>query len=390
MPPGVNPLELRDVLLGLPFLPQNVRSQLAGVQDWQNTLLIPNIDGTSREINVAGMAGVIVVPRGEDLGVDSGTVVRRRSRSWSCGTTTASCVRSVAWAARSGFSASPNRSPDDGGELVLETRALTKHYGAKIGCENVSMSVRRGHVFGFLGPNGAGKSTVVKMMVGLIAPTSGDAILLGRPLSDISVRSRIGFLPENFRYQDWLTPRELLAFHGRLLGMEALAIAEATPRVLGLVGLPNEADVKVRSLSKGMQQRLGLANALIGEPDLLFLDEPTSALDPIGRHDVREILLHLKERGVSVFLNSHLLSEVESVCDEVAVIDHGRLLETGSLVDLLAGPCEVEIALAAPLAETAAALAAVQVAGVVRAHEPALLLVDCRTSRLSRPWWSNW
>ncbi len=141
------------------------------------------------------------------------------------------------------------------------------------------------------------------------------------------------------------------------------------------MGLPNEADVKVRSLSKGMQQRLGLANALIGEPDVLFLDEPTSALDPIGRHDVREILLHLKERGVSVFLNSHLLSEVESVCDEVAVIDKGRVLETGSLVDLLAGPCQVEIALAAELAETTAALVAVELGGVVRAHEPALLLV---------------
>lgn len=261
------------------------------------------------------------------------------------------------------------------GELVLETRALTKHYGAKMGCENVSLSVRRGHVFGFLGPNGAGKSTFVKMMVGLIAPTSGDVMLLGRNLSDFSARAKIGFLPENFRYQDWLTPRELLAFHGRLLGMERSAVAEATPRVLGLVGLPDEADVKVRSMSKGMQQRLGLANALIGEPDLLFLDEPTSALDPIGRHDVREILLHLKAGGVSVFLNSHLLSEVESVCDEVAVIDHGRVLETGSLVDLLAGPCEVEIALASPFDEAAAALAIVELEGVVRKHEPAMLLV---------------
>lgn len=261
------------------------------------------------------------------------------------------------------------------GEYVLETHELTKRYGPKTGCENVTLSVRRGHVFGFLGPNGAGKSTFVKMMVGLIAPTSGDATLLGRPLSDFSARAKIGFLPENFRYQDWLTPRELLAFHGRLLGMDRAATAEATPRVLALVGLPDETDVKIRSLSKGMQQRLGLAGALIGEPDLLFLDEPTSALDPIGRHDVREILLHLKERGVSVFLNSHLLSEVESVCDEIAVIDRGRILETGALSDLLAGPCAVEIALASPLAETAAALAVIDVEGVVVAHEPDMLLV---------------
>jgi len=259
--------------------------------------------------------------------------------------------------------------------FVLQARGLTKRYGAKTGCEDVTLSVRRGHVFGFLGPNGAGKSTFVKMMVGLVRPTAGEADLLGRPLSDFSARASIGFLPENFRYPDWLTPRELLAFHGRLLGIDSAGISAATPRVLELVGLPTEIDAKIGSMSKGMQQRLGLANALLGEPDLLFLDEPTSALDPIGRCDVREILLHLKQRGISVFLNSHLLSEVESVCDEVAFIAHGRVLERGSLVDLLAGPCEVEIALATPIAETTVALCSAEVEGVVRECGPARLVI---------------
>jgi len=268
------------------------------------------------------------------------------------------------------------------GEFALETNQLTKHYGQKVGCENVTLSVARGHVFGFLGPNGAGKSTFVKMMVGLITPTSGDAVLLGRPLSDFCARAKVGFLPENFRYQDWLTPAELLAFHGRLLGMEPAVIAEAAPRVLALVGLPDDANTKIRSMSKGMQQRLGLANALIGEPDLLFLDEPTSALDPIGRHDVREILLHLKGLGVSVFLNSHLLSEVESVCDEVAVIDHGGVLERGSLVDLLAGPCEVEVSLAEPITEDAVTSVCFELGGVLRVHEPAMLVIGLPDDKL--------
>jgi ABC-2 type transport system ATP-binding protein len=247
---------------------------------------------------------------------------------------------------------------------AIATAGLTKFYGRKVGCSEITLTVPRGSVFGFLGPNGAGKSTFVKMMVGLIAPSAGEAHVLGRPLSDFTVRARVGLLPENFRYQDWLTPLELLDFHGRLAGMERSAIAEKAPRVLERVGLAGETHGKIRAFSKGMQQRLGLACALLSDPELLFLDEPTSALDPIGRHDVREILVAERERGATVFLNSHLLSEVESICDEVAVIDHGRLVESGRLSDLLAGPCEVEIALAAPLPEPAR-IAIAQTGGVV-------------------------
>ena len=224
---------------------------------------------------------------------------------------------------------------------AIATSGLTKLYGRKVGCESITHNVPRGSVFGFLGPNGAGKSTFVKMMVGLIDPTSGTAEILGRPLADFTTRARVGLLPENFRYQDWLSPLELLDFHGRLAGMERSAIAERAPRVLERVGLVAEQRGKIRSFSKGMQQRLGLACALLAEPDLLFLDEPTSALDPIGRHDVREILIEERERGATVFLNSHLLSEVESICDEVAVIDPGpdRRLERLVRTDRLDRTC---------------------------------------------------
>ena len=257
---------------------------------------------------------------------------------------------------------------------AIATAGLTKLYGRKVGCSQITLTVPRGSVFGFLGPNGAGKSTFVKMMVGLISPTSGEAHVLGQPVSDFTVRARVGLLPENFRYQDWLSPLELLDFHGRLAGMGRAEIARRAPHALERVGLAAEQSGKIRSFSKGMQQRLGLACALLSEPELFFLDEPTSALDPIGRHDVREILIQERDRGATVFLNSHLLSEVESICDEVAVIDHGRLIESGRLSDLLAGPCEVEIALASPLPETARPGIA-EVGGIVREETPTRLVV---------------
>jgi ABC-2 type transport system ATP-binding protein len=240
---------------------------------------------------------------------------------------------------------------------VILTDDLTKRYGRTVGCEGICLRVSRGHIFGFLGPNGAGKSTFIKMMVGLHRPSSGTAELLGRPLGDFRARAAVGFLPENFKYQEWLTPAELLRFHGRLLGMDSSAVASATGRVLAEVGLSDHANVRLRDFSKGMRQRFALACALLCDPELLFLDEPTSALDPRGRAEVRELLLAVRERGTTVFLNSHLLGEVEQVCDEVAVIDHGRLVASGTLGELLEGPCVVEVALAAPFADSAAAAA---------------------------------
>ncbi|MEW5761961.1 MAG: ABC transporter ATP-binding protein [Bacillota bacterium] len=240
--------------------------------------------------------------------------------------------------------------------IVVEN--LTKLYGGRLGCRNINMTVPRGHIFGFLGPNGAGKTTLVKTLVGLLHPTSGRAWLLGRPLGDVAIRRRIGYLPENFRYHDWLTGAELLAVHGALCGLPARETRRRIPEVLDLVGLTGRERQKIRNYSKGMQQRLGVACALIGDPDLVFLDEPTSALDPLGRREMRELMLALRARGKTVFLNSHLLSEVEMVCDTVAIINRGEIVTQGALRDLLAPALEVEMEIEGSTPALEAALAA--------------------------------
>lgn len=227
--------------------------------------------------------------------------------------------------------------------MIIETDGLTKMYGRKVGCSEICLTVGEGQIFGFLGPNGAGKSTLVKILVGLLFPTAGSARILGKPLGDRNVRRKIGFLPENFRYQEWLTGIELLSFHGSLYGMGREEKARRIPEVLEQVGLGDKGRQKVGSYSKGMQQRVGLACALLPDPDLIFLDEPTSALDPLGRREVREIMLDLRQKGKTIFLNSHLLSEVEMICDRVAIINKGSIVKEGAMGDLLAGAVEVDM-----------------------------------------------
>ncbi|MHB8157637.1 MAG: ABC transporter ATP-binding protein [Desulfocucumaceae bacterium] len=211
----------------------------------------------------------------------------------------------------------------------IETEQLTKLYNGQVGCEKICLSVTGGQIFGLLGPNGAGKSTLVKTLVGLIKPTSGTARLLGKPLGNIEVKKKIGYLPENFSYHEWLTGRQLLEFHASLYKLDRWSKASRIPLVIDTVGLTGAERKKVKNYSKGMRQRIGLACALLPDPDLLFLDEPTSAMDPIGRREVREILLGLKERGKTIFLNSHLLSEVEAICDQVAFIKGGNIIAQG-------------------------------------------------------------
>ena len=196
------------------------------------------------------------------------------------------------------------------------------------------MTVPQGEVFGFIGPNGAGKTTAVKLLVGLTRPTSGEAWVLGEPIGDRQTRRRIGYLPELFRYQDWLTAREVLKLHCELARLPRDSWKDEVDGALELVGLAERGTDRVGTFSKGMQQRLGLGVALLGRPELIFLDEPTSALDPVGRHDVREIIRRLKRHGTTVFLNSHLLTEVEQVCDRVAVIDKGRVIALGTMDEL--------------------------------------------------------
>jgi ABC-2 type transport system ATP-binding protein len=211
-------------------------------------------------------------------------------------------------------------------EPALEARALRKRFGDTLAVRDLTLAVPRGEVFGFLGPNGAGKTTSMKMLLGLVRPTAGEGRLLGVPLGDPRGRARVGYLPEHFAFHEWLEGRELLGFHARLLGLVPPELDLEAQERLEQVGLGGAARRRVREYSKGMKQRLGLAQALLGEPELVFLDEPTSGLDPLGRRLVRDIIRELRARGATVFLNSHLLSEVEVTCDRVAFVKSGRVV----------------------------------------------------------------
>ncbi|MFZ1396309.1 MAG: ABC transporter ATP-binding protein [Candidatus Promineifilaceae bacterium] len=216
-------------------------------------------------------------------------------------------------------------------DLAIHATGLRKQFGEKTAVANLTLQVKRGEIFGFLGPNGAGKTTSVKMLLGLITPTSGSATLLGQPLGHRATRAKIGFLPEHFRFHEWLKAAEFLDLHGRLHQMPKQTRQQTIPELLALVGLQDRAQTPLRAFSKGMLQRIGLAQALLNAPELVFLDEPTSGLDPLGRRLVRDVINQLRQRGTAVFLNSHLLSEVEQTCDRVTFIRQGEVLETVSL-----------------------------------------------------------
>jgi ABC-2 type transport system ATP-binding protein len=231
----------------------------------------------------------------------------------------------------------------DQSDFAIQTRNLRKVFGPKVAVEGLTLEVRPGEIFGFLGPNGAGKSTSVKMLLGLVAPSAGGAAVLGSPVGDVAVRRRIGFLPEHFRFYDWLSAEELLNVHGRLYGMPQAHLRDRITTLLELVGLGEHRRQKLREFSKGMLQRIGLAQALLNEPELVILDEPTSGLDPGGRRLVRDIIRAERERGCTVLLNSHLLGEVEVTCDRVAFIKHGRVLDSRRLDALAAGETRVRL-----------------------------------------------
>jgi ABC-2 type transport system ATP-binding protein len=217
---------------------------------------------------------------------------------------------------------------------------LRKRYGRRTAVDDVSFTMQRGEVLGLLGPNGAGKTSVIKMLLGLVRPDAGEVMLLGRPATDPLARTGVGYLPELFRYQPWLSAAEVLDLHVRLARLRVPAAERRN--CLALVGLADRTDDRVGGFSKGMQQRLGLAVALVARPELVVLDEPTSALDPLGRVDVRDLVLSLKARGVGVLLNSHLIGEVELVCDRVLILDEGRVAASGTLDELL-GQQEVRL-----------------------------------------------
>jgi ABC-2 type transport system ATP-binding protein len=227
----------------------------------------------------------------------------------------------------------------------IATSALHKAFGPRVALHDLTLRVEAGEVFGFLGPNGAGKTTAMKILLGLVRPTGGQALVFGRPPTEPAARRRVGYLPEHFRFQEWATGAELLDFHGRLAGLRPAERAGRILELLERVGLAGRGGERVRRYSKGMTQRLGLAVALVHRPDLVLLDEPTSALDPVGRREVRELVRELAAGGVTVFLNSHLLTEVEAVCDRVAIVNQGRVVASGPLDDLAGAVAQLRLLL---------------------------------------------
>jgi ABC-2 type transport system ATP-binding protein len=227
--------------------------------------------------------------------------------------------------------------------LALATDELTKDYAIGFwrkrpyrALDRLTLDVETGEVFGFLGPNGAGKTTTLKLLMQLVFPTSGRAELLGRPLGDLSARRRIGYLQENPYFYDHLTAEELLHYFAGLFGYSSAERRARTDRLLDEVGVGAERRLQLRKFSKGMLQRVGIAQALINDPDLVIFDEPMSGLDPLGRRDVRSLILRLRDRGCTVFFSSHVLSDAETLCSRVAILAKGRLVTTGRLTEILA------------------------------------------------------
>ncbi|CAA9241650.1 MAG: Efflux ABC transporter, ATP-binding protein [uncultured Acidimicrobiales bacterium] len=232
----------------------------------------------------------------------------------------------------------------DGGPLPISATGLRKAYRNRTVLDDVDLHVGPGQVVGLLGPNGAGKTTIVKSLLGMVHLDGGTATVLGRPAGDPAARRAVGYLPEQFQYPAWLDGRQVLEVHARLIGLPAALRPGALADALRLVGLAGRGGDRVGGYSKGMQQRLGLATAVLGRPALVILDEPTSALDPIGRREVRDLIRSLRDRGTAVLLNSHLLGEVEQVCDHVVILDRGRVVSSGALADVAVG-AEVRVTL---------------------------------------------
>ena len=227
--------------------------------------------------------------------------------------------------------------------VALRTEELTKDYAIGFwrkrpyrALDRLTISVPAGEVFGFLGPNGAGKTTTLKLLMQLVFPTSGSAEILGRPVGDLAVKRRIGYLPENPYFYDYLTAEELLRYFATLFGYTAADAHARAARLLDDVGIGAERRLQLRKFSKGMLQRVGIAQALVNDPELVIFDEPMSGLDPLGRREVRALILRLRDRGCTVFFSSHVLSDAEALCNEVAILAKGRLVAIGRLADMLA------------------------------------------------------
>lgn len=258
---------------------------------------------------------------------------------------------------------------------VIETRGLSKVYThdfidvehgrlkfnwfrRTVALEKLDLDVREGEIFGLLGPNGAGKSTTIKILMGILYPTSGSAQILGKPLGDRSVKAQIGFLPENPAFHDHLKGEEFLDYYGRLYGMSKADRRKRIPELFRIVGLPAHApNLPIKGYSKGMVQRIGIAQAMLNDPRIVVLDEPQSGLDPMGRKEIRDLILSLKEAGKTVFFSSHILSDAELICDRVAIVNHGQLVALGDMGSMLSAKVkEYEVVLSDLRPETLAAV----------------------------------
>jgi ABC-2 type transport system ATP-binding protein len=217
---------------------------------------------------------------------------------------------------------------------VIETKQLVKHYKKIEALKGVSLTVEKGEIFGLLGQNGAGKTTLIKIMLGITKLTHGSALLLGQPVGAAEVRKRIGYLPEDHRFPDYHTGYSLLDFYGSLLSVPRADRQRKIPEMLEMVGLKGRMHYKIRTYSKGMKQRLGIAQAMFHDPEVIFLDEPTDGVDPVGRREIRRMMQELKDRGITLFLNSHLLGEVELICDRIVILQSGEIIRQGDIKTL--------------------------------------------------------
>jgi len=227
---------------------------------------------------------------------------------------------------------------------IIETKNLKKEYVSgsfnkqKVtALKNFSFNVQQGEIFGLLGPNGAGKTTLVKVLLGIVFPTEGDVTIFGESIKNENYKNKVGYLPENHKFPNYLTGEEVLSYFGQLSGLSNQTVKNRSDEYLKLVDMEKWKKTKIKKYSKGMMQRLGIAQALINEPDLIFLDEPTDGVDPIGRKEIRDILIGLKDKGKTIFLNSHLLSEIELLCDRVAILNKGELVKEGTVDEITSG-----------------------------------------------------
>jgi len=230
---------------------------------------------------------------------------------------------------------------------VIETRELRKDYGRIRALKGVSVAVEKGQIYGLLGQNGAGKTTLIKILLGIAKKTDGDAALLGRTAGTTDVRRHVGYLPEDHQFPGYHTGYSLMEFYGTLYGVSRDERRRKIPETLELVGIAGRMHSKIKTYSKGMKQRLGIAQALLHDPEVIFLDEPTDGVDPLGRREIRELMGRLKEKGHTIFLNSHLLGEVELICDRVAILQKGELVREGTIDDLTKLKGRFEVGLAA-------------------------------------------